>query len=63
MIQILKGVNYLHRNYILHRDLKLSNLLVNKKGIVKIADFGLARTFGKIILIIQVFIYKNTLQK
>ena len=30
----------------LHRDLKPQNLLINKDGILKIADFGLARTYG-----------------
>lgn len=34
---------YVHEKYIIHRDLKLSNLLLNKDGILKIADFGLAR--------------------
>ncbi|BHF64617.1 Cyclin-dependent kinase 10 [Sparganum proliferum] len=43
MLQVFKGLRYLHENYILHRDLKVSNLLMTDKGLVKIADFGLAR--------------------
>jgi len=44
--QLLKGVNFIHNNWIIHRDLKTSNLLYSKKGILKIADFGLARKYG-----------------
>lgn len=40
--QILRGVQYLHHNRIIHRDLKLGNLLLNEQLHVKIADFGLA---------------------
>ncbi|EXJ54592.1 CMGC/CDK protein kinase [Cladophialophora yegresii CBS 114405] len=42
-LQIVAGVEYLHRNWILHRDLKTSNLLLNNRGEVKLADFGMAR--------------------
>lgn len=45
--QIVKGLDYLHRNRILHRDLKSSNILINRSnGLVKIADLGLARHFN-----------------
>jgi cyclin-dependent kinase 10 len=43
VLQIMNGLSFAHKNYVIHRDLKLSNLLLNKEGIVKIADFGLAR--------------------
>ncbi|KAL9239352.1 hypothetical protein vseg_013685 [Gypsophila vaccaria] len=46
MLQLLEGVKYLHDNWILHRDLKTSNLLVNDKGELKICDFGMARQYG-----------------
>uniref|UniRef100_A0A4W4DWG6 cyclin-dependent kinase n=1 Tax=Electrophorus electricus TaxID=8005 RepID=A0A4W4DWG6_ELEEL len=46
MVQLLRGVRHLHDNWILHRDLKTSNLLLSHKGILKIGDFGLAREYG-----------------
>ncbi|BGP24621.1 cell division control protein Cdc28 [Rhodotorula toruloides] len=44
--QLIRGVYYLHAHRVLHRDLKPQNLLINKEGNLKLADFGLARAFG-----------------
>lgn len=46
MIQTLRGLEYLHLQWILHRDLKPNNLLVKSNGNIKIGDFGLAKFFG-----------------
>lgn len=46
MYQLIKGIAYCHEKLVLHRDLKPQNLLINRRGELKIADFGLARSFG-----------------
>ena len=46
MQQLLRAVAHLHDNWILHRDLKTSNLLLSHRGILKVGDFGLAREYG-----------------
>lgn len=45
MKQLLIGLHYCHINQVLHRDIKGSNLLIDNNGILKLADFGLARSF------------------
>ncbi|KAH9149059.1 hypothetical protein AeRB84_005484 [Aphanomyces euteiches] len=40
---VLQGLAFLHENHQLHRDIKLSNILVNRAGRVKISDFGISR--------------------
>ncbi|KAF3288302.1 Serine/threonine-protein kinase ppk23 [Orbilia oligospora] len=46
MLQLLSATATMHTNWIMHRDLKTSNLLMNNRGQIKVADFGLARYFG-----------------
>lgn len=46
ILQMMHGIAYLHSNWILHRDMKPDNLLISAVGVLKIADFGLARNFG-----------------
>ena len=46
MQQIFEGLYYIHYNKILHRDMKAANILITKRGILKLADFGLARAIS-----------------
>lgn len=47
MKQLLEGVAYMHKNKILHRDIKGANLLLDNQGHLKIADWGLARPWNE----------------
>ncbi len=45
--QMFAGLAYLHHKGVVHRDIKGSNILVNNRGELKLADFGLARFYQK----------------
>ncbi|XP_041365004.1 cyclin-dependent kinase-like 2 isoform X2 [Gigantopelta aegis] len=45
--QVLKGIEFCHLHNIIHRDIKPENILVSKSGIVKLCDFGFARTLAQ----------------
>ncbi|XP_069057804.1 cyclin-dependent kinase-like 3 [Pleurodeles waltl] len=44
LFQIIRALEYLHKNNIMHRDIKPENILITQSGIIKICDFGFART-------------------
>jgi cyclin-dependent kinase 9 len=44
---LLNGLYFIHKNQILHRDMKTANILMTKDGVLKLADFGLARAISK----------------
>uniref|UniRef100_A0A2K6TUR7 Cell division protein kinase 5 n=1 Tax=Saimiri boliviensis boliviensis TaxID=39432 RepID=A0A2K6TUR7_SAIBB len=46
LLQLLKGLGFCHSHNVVHRDLKPQNLLMNRNGKIKLADFGQARAFG-----------------
>lgn len=41
--QIIDGLRYIHENLVCHRDIKLDNILLDTKGTIKIADFGVSK--------------------
>lgn len=47
MQQLLNGLYFIHNNNILHRDMKSANILITRTGILKLADFGLARVYSQ----------------
>ena len=47
LLRILKAIKYMHSGGIIHRDLKPSNILLDEQCLVKVADFGLARSVAQ----------------
>jgi len=48
MYQLLKALKYMHTAGMLHRDMKPSNMLLNSDCLVKVCDFGLARSIASL---------------
>ena len=46
LLQLGSAIEFLHNHWILHRDLKTSNILMNNRGEIRVADFGMARFYG-----------------
>ena len=46
MKQILEGLSYLHSNFIMHRDMKPGNMVIDDTGVIKLIDFNSAKIYG-----------------
>ncbi len=45
--ELINGLEFIHSNYVIHRDIKPHNIFLQKRGHIKIGDFGSARTFDQ----------------
>ncbi len=48
LVMVLKGLDYAHKNGVIHRDVKPANILIDKQGNALIADFGIAQILNKL---------------
>ena len=44
---VLNGLNYMHKNNLINRDIKCKNILVNKEGVAKICDFDISQIYKR----------------
>ena len=44
--QLVRGLHYLHSNRVIHRDMKPQNILISSNGVIKLCDFGFARSMS-----------------
>merc|ERR1712187_311433 len=56
MVQILEGLKTLHLSFVVHRDVKLGNILLNSQGNVKVTDFGISKKLGDFQVMCDTFV-------